>query len=170
MRGIDKDSQKLLYKIAVELMIDDGRTLWQVSSVFVLANTILGAFLAQNLLNNVNDHFIFYASLAGLLANLLWFIAYRRRTESYQFRMAQAKAIEKEFKSGEILGKIANDFYEGKQVIIDNKCYKLTGLSKIKSHYVVSAFIWLFIIVFGLLAISVNPLFNICFKNICSKL
>lgn len=167
------------YKIVLDLTKNEGIICWQINSVFIVLHVAIVGFLVDKFLsdnNFMNNYFliIFLISLLGLITAIFWFTQYWRRSKYYEFRMAQTRELEKRVdkKLQLICGK-GEEFSSGKEVIIDEKAYRLGFLIQLfRPRRTNSIFIILFIIFYlCLLLYSGNLLLNFTcrdiLKNIC---
>jgi hypothetical protein len=113
------------YSVAVEQVRFEGHLLWQIFGAFLLAQTVFLAFLlpafSQEVLHSRPS--VFISAFVGLLLCVPWFATYRRSSDYYCFRMAQARELEPE--GWNILRGDGVAFSDGKLVLVGDKPYRV---------------------------------------------
>ena len=123
---------KAEYESALEMVRYHGMLLWQIFQAFILAITVLSGFIFQKITPKfigVSNLQLFVGSLVGFLISILWLATFKRNSDYYNFRIAQAKEIESRL-NYRIL-QDGEDFSEGYKVKIQNKPYKIGILGAI---------------------------------------
>lgn len=151
---MNRDRDRLeKYKIFLNVTLNEGHVLWSFSQAFLIANTIVFAFIAQRMTSNEfsrePDIWTFLLSIIGLLIALLWLFSYRRRSSYYEFRAAQLREIEPD-DWGLIKGK-GKDFSDGEEVMVDGKRYRLGIGGRLRTRTIITFFILLFVVLYSFL-------------------
>lgn len=88
------------YDYLLRVALADLSSLYQVSQVFILTNTVILGFVLPKIIDNNGNIVVkfssgyFLLSLVGLTVSFLWFLSYRRISKYYNFRLAQLRALE----------------------------------------------------------------------------
>ena len=147
-----KDSSELeFYKLALGLAKEEANVLWNFSQNYLLANTIIIGFISQGIFEETKIIFepnngIFALSLIGLTISLLWLFSYRRRSNYYKFRIAQARQREPSGLS--LVGGDGEYFSKGDTIEIEGKGYSLGVSRAFRTSWVMTLFISLFILLY----------------------
>lgn len=151
----NKEEIEKLYEQTLNLLQMDAQVLWQSSEVFLLANTILFAFIAPHILNSKTNQLQFVPNLGtwvlalmGLIISIFWFFTYRRTSNYFKFHIAQARQREPE--GWDLMNGDGKLFSEGNKIEILGKKYNV-GIGKFFKNHNVALIIPLFI--FAYLAI-----------------
>ncbi|MFB0544256.1 MAG: hypothetical protein ACETVN_00965 [Asgard group archaeon] len=139
------------YEFAHEHVRYEGQLMWQIFGSFLLPHTVFLAFLLPSALGRgdiVGYHLgSFCTAAVGLLLCIPWFASYRRSSDYYEFRMAQAK--EAEPSGWHLLKGDAEKFAEGKPVIIEGKRYRVRWVArKLRTARSVPVVIVVFVIIY----------------------
>lgn len=159
---IHKRDQIELYKLAHQAVLSEAHILWQSSNVFLVANTILSAFIGSGLLNtgeNItlkSNPAMFFLSIIGLVISILWWGSYRRTSNYYKFRMAQA--TQREPKDWNLFEGDGKNFADGNTIEINSEKYSLGAGKTFRNHRVVTILAILFIILYLSVFIITSPI------------
>lgn len=161
-----KDDRIEKYKIGLQLALNEGHVLWSFSQAYLVANTIIFAFISQRMsqsnLSIQPDFWTFILSLSGLIITALWLSSYIRRSDYYKFRIAHLNDIEPNgwnFVKGK-----GKDFSDGKDVTINGKTYRIGFLGRPRTKHISIIFIFLFILIYTFLLYITFP-FEFKFKT-----
>jgi len=117
-----------LYKLSHALVIHEAQAQWNVSALFVLANSVLAGFIGTNLLqtNKPQPEILTLKILVGigLTLTILWFFSNLRTSNWYRFRMAQAKQREPD--GWMLFNDDAENESKGDTIIIKEEEYNLS--------------------------------------------
>ncbi len=135
--------------------------MWQSSQAFLVANTIIIAFISQSIFKTDGqiefkpNWGIFTLSIIGVAISFLWLGTYIRRSKYYEFRMSQARQREPD--SWNLVDGDGRDFAEGGYVVIDGKRYDLGFGKMFKTRIVIIFFILLFILLYVIVSFITLP-------------
>lgn len=118
----DKDPHQEIYNIAIQQVRYEGQVLWQRFSAFLWPHTIFLAFVLNSAAAHrfaVYSPGVFWPSVIGLPLCLPWLAVYERSAAYYNFRIAQARAVEPP--GWQLLGGTAQDFSAGTSVSVNGK-------------------------------------------------
>ena len=100
------------YEFALIQLHKEADVIWNYSQVYILANTVIIGFLAQQAMISVERLFV---AVGGFLISFVWLASSERRWGWYNFRMTQAKSYEKKIEKFELLNGQAELFSEGQK-------------------------------------------------------
>ena len=150
------------YKIMQEFTLNEGHVLWNFSQSYLIANTIILAFVSQKLSDNFLNKphlLVFLLSFVGLTVTLLWLSSYWRRSKYYEFRIAQLREVEEEsFQDWNFVAGKGKGFSNGESVQIKEKEYSLGPFGKQRTRYIATTFIFIFVGVYFFLLYTTFPL------------
>lgn len=134
--------------------------LWQIFQIFILAHTILIAFIGATFSRFVLDNsessklYLISVLVLGIFMSIMWLGAYLRTRGYYDFRLAQANEKEKSLKLL-LLRERGEDFAEGKCVEIEKKHYQMTFLARLlRMRRTMPFFIVLFLVFYLFLLLN----------------
>lgn len=151
-----------LYKLAHQTVLNEAHILWQSSNIFLVANTLLAAFIGSGLLDPEKNIIykpnpsLFLLSIIGLFISVLWWGSYRRTSNYYKFRMAQATQREPE--GWNLFDGDGKNFANGDMVEIGTEKYNLGAGKIFRNHRVVTALAILFIVLYLIVLMITSPL------------
>jgi hypothetical protein len=106
------------YKSALQIAHNEGKILWDSSQVFLLTNTILGTFIGNSANSGLRANFaILIPSIMGFLITLIWLTSHLRRSEYFEFRMAQLRQVEKEIGNINLISGEGFEFSRGRKIV-----------------------------------------------------
>lgn len=139
------------YQTAIAQLRHDAQLSWQIFGLFLLAHTVLLAFLLHYALGRqqIVCYYpgCFFAALVGLLLGVLWLASHGRSSAYYHLRMAQAK--EAEPSGWNLLKGDGEDFAHGDRVTIGGKSCHIPWLSRVlPTKYSAPLLIVIFILIY----------------------
>lgn len=155
-RSNNAEELEKLYERTIDLLSMDAQVLWQSSEVFLLANTILFAFITPHIFDLTTNQLltkpnpaIWVLSILGLIVSVFWYFSYRRTSNYFKFHIAQAR--EREPEDWHLMNGDGKSFSEGTRIEIFEKKYSV-GIGKFfKNHniaWIIPLFILAYLIVF----------------------
>lgn len=159
--NIKSKELELLFERTQEIIFHETQVLWQSSEIFLLANTILYAFIAQHIFGLDNQILLkpnlglFTIAVLGIIICITWLGSYRRISNYYRFRIAQTRQREPE--GWHLYNGDGKSFSEGNKVEIFGKTYSLGFGRAFKNHNIVVAIIVLFILIYLTVFVITSP-------------
>ncbi|MBI2621546.1 MAG: hypothetical protein HYW63_02760 [Candidatus Levybacteria bacterium] len=137
------------YEIALKIQQNEDSLFWQTSNIFLIANTILGSVIAVVWDKNLGSNtFLLILCIIGFIVSLIWLLSYQKRTNYFQFRMAQVR--ESEPSSWNLLNGKGKKYSEGAEVLIDRP-YRMPRPARFfTTHEIHLLLIILFLVVYFL--------------------
>lgn len=153
--------QQEIYHFAHNAVLNEALILWQLSNVFLVANTILSTAIGLGFFNKkgnpfVPDPILAFLSIVELIISILWWGSYRRTANYYKFRMEQA--VQREPDKWCLLAEDGKYFSKGDTVEIDGKEYNVGVGRFFKNHWVVTVLASLFAILYIIVLYITSPL------------
>lgn len=147
------------YEIAMQQVYNESQVVWQYSGAYILANTVIIGFISQNIDKN-NPNIILFMGILGFLINIIWLGSSERRWGWYEFRMAQAREMERML-NYDLVSKRGLDFSKGKKVKVDKKPMRLNFLARMFSTLISTRLLILLFTLFYALIIAQKELLDI---------
>ena len=121
---ISEKEKKEVYPYALNLVIHESDSLWQISNVFLVANSVIAAVIGVNLFSSGYFSIGYFAiSLIGFLLTLVWLFSIERARKYHEFRIAQAK--QREPNNWVLVNGDVEEFAKGGTIEIDDKKYNV---------------------------------------------
>jgi hypothetical protein len=117
------------YRLLYDLVLHESMAVWDTGQLFLIANTFLAAIIGTNFPDfstntDIIKRIIFcFLVLLGFTISILWYFSFTRTRKYYKFRMAQARAYEKENKLS-IFSGVVELLAKGKPVKVKEKGQK----------------------------------------------
>lgn len=125
---LTESEEKKVYPHALELVIHESDSLWQISNVFLIGNSVISAIISNNIFDNRSSAMgIFLISWIGLFITIIWLFSIERARNYHLLRIAQAR--QREPKSWMLMNGDVELFAKGKTIEIQDKKYN-TGFGK----------------------------------------
>lgn len=163
-----KDREKL-YELALKNSMHEGVVLWSSSQIFLLANTIITAFITNGLFDEQKKFIsdpnppIFVICLLGIIISFVWLGTYQRRSNYYKFRATQVRQREPE--NWNLMAGDGKNFADGDTIEICGEKLNLGFLGKaFRPNKSMPILITLFIIMYIVTIFFVSP-FKVCYIN-----
>jgi len=148
--------EKEAYERAHAAVLNETQILWQLSQVFLLANSFLAGFIGTNFIDGkIKDSAgVFALSFIGFIISVLWWLSYTRTSNYYKFRIAQAK--QREPKNWKLYKRDGELFSQGIKIEIEGKSYGF-GMGKLSSLWIIRILAWVFIIFYCIIGYLYFP-------------
>src|SRR4029077_4047293 len=97
---------------------------WIITQAFIIAETLLAAFLVERHKVDIDPWPRFFAAAVGALVAVTWFCALRRSARYHEFRIYQARGLERQLNLSTFID--GEPFAKGRPVVAEGGSYGQT--------------------------------------------